>query len=238
MTPPPTIDGTDITGATIDGTDVKQITVDGDVVFRVIPDSVVSQYDATKESSTGSITSITDQLGFANLTGDASVEASAIDGKQAFKFQSESMTHNTTITTSDPFAVVAIIKPNQVNANRGIFDGGSFDEFTLFDNNGDRWAASRNNDFAQYNINKNTDTRLVTMEAFDSNKLELSFDGSSLGTKTLSPSDLTGLKLGVGGGSTLLHPDVLIGQLEVLEGHTPSDLQSVEDSLKLKWNTP
>jgi len=33
MTPPISIDGTDITGATIDGTDVQEITVDGDVVF-------------------------------------------------------------------------------------------------------------------------------------------------------------------------------------------------------------
>jgi hypothetical protein len=33
MTPPISIDGTDITGATIDGTDVTEITVDGDVVF-------------------------------------------------------------------------------------------------------------------------------------------------------------------------------------------------------------
>ena len=33
MTPPISIDGTDITGATIDGTDVQEITVDDDVVF-------------------------------------------------------------------------------------------------------------------------------------------------------------------------------------------------------------
>jgi len=34
MTPPISIDGTDITGATIDGTDVTEITVDGQTVFR------------------------------------------------------------------------------------------------------------------------------------------------------------------------------------------------------------
>jgi len=33
MTPPISIDGTDITGATIDGTDVQEITVDGQTVF-------------------------------------------------------------------------------------------------------------------------------------------------------------------------------------------------------------
>jgi len=37
MTPPISIDGTDITGATIDGTDVQEITVDGDTVFTSGP---------------------------------------------------------------------------------------------------------------------------------------------------------------------------------------------------------
>jgi len=37
MSPPISIDGTDITGATIDGTDVQEITVDGDVVFSAGP---------------------------------------------------------------------------------------------------------------------------------------------------------------------------------------------------------
>jgi len=38
MTPPISIDGTDITGATIDGTDVQEITVDGQTVFTAGPD--------------------------------------------------------------------------------------------------------------------------------------------------------------------------------------------------------
>jgi len=45
MTPPISIDGTDITGATIDGTDVQEITVDGDTVFTagVFPTTVTSR---------------------------------------------------------------------------------------------------------------------------------------------------------------------------------------------------
>jgi len=45
MTPPISIDGTDITGATIDGTDVQEITVDGQTVFSAavpIPQSVIN----------------------------------------------------------------------------------------------------------------------------------------------------------------------------------------------------
>jgi hypothetical protein len=38
MTPPTSIDGTEITGATIDGTEVQEITVDGNTVFTGLPD--------------------------------------------------------------------------------------------------------------------------------------------------------------------------------------------------------
>jgi len=46
MTPPISIDGTDITGATIDGTDVQEITVDGDVVFSAFPSNVFEDFES------------------------------------------------------------------------------------------------------------------------------------------------------------------------------------------------
>jgi len=46
MTPPISIDGTDITGATIDGTDVQEITVDGDVVFSAGPTPFTEGFEA------------------------------------------------------------------------------------------------------------------------------------------------------------------------------------------------
>jgi len=44
MTPPISIDGTDITGATIDGTDVQEITVDGQTVFSAGPSNFPVAY--------------------------------------------------------------------------------------------------------------------------------------------------------------------------------------------------
>ena len=41
MSPPTSIDGTDITGATIDGEEVQEITVDGDTVFTASSGSVI-----------------------------------------------------------------------------------------------------------------------------------------------------------------------------------------------------
>ena len=61
MTPPISIDNTDITGATIDGTDVTEITVDGDVVFSA--EAIIEDFE------TGNLNSytITDS-GFAAST--------------------------------------------------------------------------------------------------------------------------------------------------------------------------
>jgi hypothetical protein len=58
MTPPISIDGTDITGATIDGTDVQEITVDGQTVFTagpslqdiVAPGNLIAWYPFTNQS--------------------------------------------------------------------------------------------------------------------------------------------------------------------------------------------
>jgi len=44
MSPPTSIDGTDITGATIDGTDVQEITVDGQTVFTAGPSNLPVAY--------------------------------------------------------------------------------------------------------------------------------------------------------------------------------------------------
>jgi len=54
MTPPISIDGTDITGATIDGTDVTEITVDGQTVFsaEIYPDGTVGFWNFNEGSGT------------------------------------------------------------------------------------------------------------------------------------------------------------------------------------------
>jgi len=205
-------------------------------VGSAIPASVVSQYDATKESSTGSISSITDQQGFADLSGNCTVESSVIDGKQAFRFQNETMSHFTAIATSDPFAVVAVIKLNQINTNNSLFDGSIRQEFEIYDNGKSRWAISRGGSFANLSASKDTNAHIFTLEGINSNGLRLEIDDTTIGNKTLSSSNFNGLH--IGGSSDNSHPDVHFGQVEILKGHTPSELQSVQDRLKTKWNTP
>jgi len=59
MTPPISIDGTDITGATIDGTDVTEITVDGQTVFVAVPPATT----VTSRGPDNSSTAISDERG-------------------------------------------------------------------------------------------------------------------------------------------------------------------------------
>jgi hypothetical protein len=197
---------------------------------------VVSQYDATQES-TGSLTTVTDQQGFSNATGSVDVEASEINGKQAYHFQNESVDHSKTYTTNDPFAFVAVIKFGNTDDNTGVYDGGAGKEFYLFDNNNSDFLSSRGGtSVSSGNITKNTNPSLFTQEAFGSNQVRLIRDGQTLLNGTPGQSDLTGLTLGEGQG--FFHDDVYIGQLEVLVGHTSSELQAVQNRLKSKWGTP
>jgi len=67
MTPPISIDGTDITGATIDGTDVQEITVDGDTVFTAGP-TLPGIYKHDWIMNEGSGTTVSDEIGNSDLT--------------------------------------------------------------------------------------------------------------------------------------------------------------------------
>jgi len=62
MTPPISIDGTDITGATIDGTDVQEITLDGQTVFSAVVQLPTGQL-ARYKFDEGSGTTASDVLG-------------------------------------------------------------------------------------------------------------------------------------------------------------------------------
>jgi len=107
MTPPISIDGTDITGATIDGTDVQQITVDGQTVFTAGPPAApvnrfyttdfgdVYQYDTTnKFDLTGATKTGTLSVGFtsrdvqiANQGQDMYISGSPSEGVRYYTLQ-------------------------------------------------------------------------------------------------------------------------------------------------------
>ena len=79
MSPPTSIDGTDITGATVDGTDVQQITVDGDVVFSAGPAIIDDFEDGNLNEYQGDVSdfSITSS---STISGSNSLKAVNIEG--------------------------------------------------------------------------------------------------------------------------------------------------------------
>jgi hypothetical protein len=102
MTPPSSIDGTDITGATIDGQDVQEITVDGQTVFTAITDTVIHRYTFENNSNT---TTLTDTVGSANgaITG-MTYTTSLADGEFAGNFDGENDDVTNLPTESPPIS--------------------------------------------------------------------------------------------------------------------------------------
>jgi hypothetical protein len=121
MTPPISIDGTDITGATIDGTDVTEITVDGDTVFSAGPEvagfgTLYCYYSARLETSLSNgdpVTTLTDHSGNGHdmtKVGGATVtyNSNGLGGQPEFDMGSGAFFESTSLTISTPttFAMV------------------------------------------------------------------------------------------------------------------------------------
>jgi len=106
MTPPISIDGTDITGATIDGTDVQEITVDGDTVFTAGPD-VPANTVGYWPGDEGSGTILGDKVGTndLNISGPSWISDSDFKGGKGLDFGSSRDDSNevtgTTLTPSE-----------------------------------------------------------------------------------------------------------------------------------------
>jgi hypothetical protein len=147
MTPPTSIDGTEITGATIDGTDVTEITVDGDTVFAAldIPDEqeLHARYDYSQES--GSLP-IIDQSGNGRDLGTGSYSGVnvTVNGVQAGEFNGSGDFAKTTFSTvSQPYHRFIVINPNVAeNRNNPYADGGTSFEGTI--NSGDSGSEGDN----------------------------------------------------------------------------------------------
>lgn len=237
MTPPINIDGDTVEAITIDGTKVTEVTADGSVVFgNPIPDSVVQQFDP-RERSTGTITTMQDIQGLADLSGECDVISSGINGNQSYRFDGSSsneMLHSTTITTSDPFAVVFVIEQQtSQGSNTTYHDGGSGNEFGLDEDSSsgvDKFLRGGNVVSEPDFLDPQT-PHVISTEALNGSDIKIRLDGSKIATKSASASDFTGLKIAGRRGRSDLNVQADFGQIEVLDGHTQSELESVEQRL-------
>jgi len=136
MTPPISIDGTDITGATIDGTDVTEITVDGDTVFSAGPDlppSTVAHFDATLLSLNDGdpVTTWPDQISGNDATdvNPPTFRSSGINGNPAIEFDGTNDEMEANIGAfNQPLTFGIVYKFNDTSATTTILTSKGSDE--------------------------------------------------------------------------------------------------------------
>lgn len=222
--------------------------VSGDEYFEFdIPDSAIAQYDATQESSTGGITSITDQIGTFDLTGNASVISSGINGKQTFRFDGtdDGMSASSFDLNTEPFAVIAVVQQQEaVDSNNFYYDftdgSGSTIQFALQDNNNATatlrpfrggTSGADNQDIVDLN------PHIYTLEGHNTDQITIRQDGTTINTNTLSSSDAQDLKIAnVESGTYIMEMD--LAEMVVLEGYdsvTGTDITDEESRLADKW---
>lgn len=204
-----------------------------------IPDSVVQQFDA-REESTGSITTATDQLGLADLTGNAKVltsgDSNAINSQQTYYWDgSTEMDHDTSITTAEPFAIIWVGYIPSIDQNGFLVDGGSDVEFALLDNSGDGYGLYRGtNGTFPSTIEFDTNVHIYTLIGENTDDIRWRIDSVDINTASQDASDLTGLTVSdrAGGGN---NEEQYIGQLEVLDQPSGQDISDVESRLANEW---
>jgi len=122
MTPPISIDGTDITGATIDGTDVTEITVDGQTVFSAVPPSGIFRLDYEDDTNTSTATDTFN--GHDGTISGASYDPDAFSGNFSLDFDNTSSDHidmgDDDEFTQDQLTIVSAVKIDSVPSRQTI----------------------------------------------------------------------------------------------------------------------
>lgn len=211
--------------------------VDG-AAISAIPDSAIAQYDATTESSTGSITSISDQIGSFDLSGSAEVITNGINSNQTYRFDgTELMTTTAEMASIEPFTIMAVVEQQE--------PAGSNDWYWSTENDTDR-VALQDDDDAEYNLFRGgdssasigtviTDPQIIETKADNDDELELIQDGESQGVETLSSGFMDGFSLAGRGTSFDRNVELDVGEVVVLEDHSAEDAQNLRESLASKW---
>ena len=210
-----------------------------------IPDSVVAQYDATEEPSTGSVTSIDDLIGSLNLSGDCSVISNGINDLQTYRFDgSQRMLVSELIAETpddEPFAFAFVAQQQESTGSGNVYlDGGDTVEFAIEDRDGDEIRIYRGGGWDGDPTDSATnDPHLFVLEGYDDNRIRLERDGEEVVDRSNDSLDLTGITLG--GRADDSDPrsiEIDFGQIEILVGFSQDDINAVKERLQEKWDTP
>ena len=198
------------------------------------PDSVVSQYDP-REESTGSLSSITDQLGFAELTGSCSVIDDGINSNRSFRFDgTEFVDHTTTYSSNQKYAVVyALQQQEPPDSNAFYCDGGNDLEYSLQDNDDTEYRMRRRDDGSHLvdssGVTVDQEPHVFVLEAFETGRVRVERDGTDIiDDEDGEINDLTGLTIGSRfDGNTPIEAD--LGIIGVLVDQSSDDVDQYRD---------
>lgn len=212
----------------VDGSDVPDI-----------PDSVVSRYDATEEGSTGEITTINDSQGDFDLSGSVSVISDGINGNQSYRFNgTDDLMENTGLDVSaEPFAVIIVFKQLVTESAGQHFDAANkFTDFSLQDNVDGFYRAFRggSNIDADSSDAPDKDAHIAVVKADNTDEISVELDGSEILSGVADVGDLDGIVFGASGDETN-YLEFDLGEAEVLEDATSSDIIDEADRLSDKW---
>jgi len=236
--------GTDIGSVRLgDGTEIAEVRKgDGTVLFNGrLPDSAVAHYDATQESSTGDITTLTDREGGTDLSGSCSVIASGIDSKQTYRFDGvgDRMASTSLGVTSEPFAVVFVAQLRETSDEKPFHDNendaGEFYFRQEVSNN--RYSLYRNSAGVVNGGSPDTSAHVFVTEGFNGDDGRIRVDGTEFTSSLTSPSenDLSGFVLADSGSNSGSNLEVDIGEVIILENHSDSELTDAEQQLADTW---
>lgn len=203
-----------------------------------IPDTAVAQYDATQASSTGTVSSITDQINDHGLTGSASVLSSGINGKQTFRFNGSERMDSPTPSLSRELAVAIVFQIQESSSNVKMIHGS--------DTNGDVFMQTGAGSGDQYKSRTGTPTSgneggtadnsphlgIHTFSSGGGAKLEI--DGTQVIDYGTGSAGLDGFTL-ADRSSDDLPIEMDVGEVVLYQSPSTSDIDSERSRLADKW---
>jgi len=242
MTPPISIGGTDITGATIDGTDVQEITVDGDVVFSGLEPwetaDLVHNYDAAN-LSTGVLNTFPDAEGNNDATannGNPTVTGTK-NGLNYVRYDGNDSHRVDTGESYTTFTLIAVVKTINLSVNN------KGDNFIIADNT-DYYPSLANTTFQVNGYMYRGETESiaggsplnwsVVTVIKNGTSAELREDGSTIGTKSVANESFDPVSLGAfGTGANFA--DIELGQALIYDADISADIATIESALQSRW---
>ena len=208
------------------------------VGIDAIPDSAVAHYDASRDTqTTGSISSIDDQVGDFDLSGSAELLSSQIASRQTYRFDgTEEMSQDSTMATTEPFAWVGVFQIQEdPDSNDGVYvDGGSNIEFYTQYSDGD-FIVGRGGGNERVGGTPTQNVEIVSLIADNNDEVTMRVNGSEVGSASEREGDLTGLMIAQRRDGSR-NAEIDFGELVILEDYNDGDVESEENRIADKWD--